>query len=53
MQNLEKWYRQMGKQQKIFVYFISVALILAFGFGLLPLAILIYLELGDRNNRLR
>jgi len=53
MHNLEKWYREMGKQQKIFVYFISIALILAFGFGLLPLAILIYLELGDRNNRLR
>jgi hypothetical protein len=53
MHNLEKWYREMGKQQKIFVYFISVALIFAFGFGLLPLAILIYLELGDRNNRLK
>ena len=53
MHNLEKWYRQMGKQQKIFVYIISVLLIIAFGFGLLPLSILIYLELGERNNRLR
>ena len=53
MKTFEKWYREMGKQQKIFVYFVSVALIAAFGFGLLPLAVLIYLELGDRNNRLR
>ena len=53
MNEIEKWYRRMGTQQKIFVYFISVALIFVFGFGLLPLAILIYLELGDRNNRLR
>ncbi len=34
MKSLEKWYREMGKQQKIFVYFVSVALIAAFGFGL-------------------
>jgi hypothetical protein len=53
MHKLEKWYREMGKQQKIFVYIISIGLILAFGFGLLPLAILIYLELGERNRRLR
>tara|TARA_B100000795_G_scaffold232965_1_gene191466 strand:+ start:32 stop:196 length:165 start_codon:yes stop_codon:yes gene_type:complete len=54
MNEIEKWYRRMGNQQKVFVYLVSIGLIFAFGFGLLPLAILIYLELGDRNNnRLR
>ena len=53
MNAIEKWYRRMGNQQKFFVYLVSACLIFAFGIGLLPLAILIYLELGDRNNRLR
>tara|TARA_B100002049_G_C15770736_1_gene246658 strand:+ start:177 stop:338 length:162 start_codon:yes stop_codon:yes gene_type:complete len=53
MKEIEKWYRRMGSQQKVFIYCVSVALIFAFGIGLLPLAILIYLELGERNNRLR
>jgi len=48
MQKIEEWYRNMPKGQKIFVYFVSLALILVFGIGLLPLAILIYLELGER-----
>ena len=41
MIKLEQWYRGMGKQQKVFVYLVSLALVMAFGFGLLPLAILI------------
>ena len=32
-----------------FVYFVSICLIFAFGIGLLPLAILIYLELGSKD----
>lgn len=48
MQKIEDWYRNMPKNQKIFVYFVSIALVLVFGIGLLPLAILIYLELGKR-----
>ena len=53
MIKLEKWYREMGKQQRVFVYLVSLALVMAFGFGLLPLAVLIYLELGERNRRIR
>lgn len=48
MENLKRWYKNINKNQKIFVYFVSVALILVFGIGLLPLTILIYLELGER-----
>lgn len=48
MHKIEEWYQDMPKGQKIFVYFVSLALILLFGIGLLPLAILIYLELGLR-----
>lgn len=48
MQKIEDWYRNMPKGQKIFVYFVSIALVFVFGIGLLPLAILIYLELGKR-----
>lgn len=45
---MKTWYKSITKGQKIFVYFASIALILAFGIGLLPLATLIYLELGER-----
>ena len=48
MKKLEKWYREMGTQQKIFVYVASAAAIMFFGLGLLLLAVLIYLELGER-----
>ncbi len=43
---MKQWYKSMPKGQKVFVYFVSVALIMLYGIGLLPLAILIYLELG-------
>ena len=46
---MEKWYKNISKGQKIFVYGVSIGLILVFGFGLLPLAILIYLELGEKD----
>ena len=45
---MKNWYKNMPKGQKKFVYFVSIALLLVFGIGLLPLAILIYLELGER-----
>jgi len=42
------WYKNITKGQKIFIYFVSIGLILVWGFGLLPLAVLIYLELGQK-----
>lgn len=47
---MKSWYKNMTKGQKVFVYLVSAALVLAFGAGLLPLAVLIYLELGQRGN---
>lgn len=50
--NLEKqmkdWYKNITKEQKIFIYLVSAALVLVYAVGLLPLAVLIYLELGQR-----
>lgn len=51
MQTVADWYEGMAKGQKIFVYAVSAGLVFAFGFGLLPLAVLIYLELGVRGRR--
>lgn len=48
MQGIEKWYRDMPRGQRLFVYFVSTALVLIYGIGLLPLTVLIYLELGQR-----
>ncbi|GEM_PF-1771618 len=47
---MKKWYKDINKGQKIFIYLVSLALTLMWGVGLLPLAILIYLELGERNS---
>ena len=47
-EKVESWYKNITKGQKIFIYFVSIGLILAFGIGLLPLAVLIFLELGQR-----
>ena len=46
---MKNWYKNITKGQKIFVYFVSICLIFAMGAGLLPLAILIYLELGSKD----
>lgn len=51
MNSLNVWYDEMPKGQKIFVYLVSIALVLAYGIGLAPLAALIYLELGVRGRR--
>ena len=45
---VKNWYNKMNKGQKVFVYMVSTALVIIYGIGLLPLAILIYLELGER-----
>jgi hypothetical protein len=45
---MKTWYRNISKGQKIFIYLVSVGLIAVVGIGLVPLAILIYLELGER-----
>ena len=39
----------ISKGQKKFIYFVSLCLVLAYGIGLLPLAILIYLELVNKD----
>ena len=44
---MKNWYKGLTKGQKIFVYFLSIALVLVYGIGLVPLALLIYLALGD------
>jgi hypothetical protein len=51
MQKVENWYEEINKNQKIFIYVVSILLVGFFGIGLLPLAILIYLELGLRGRR--
>lgn len=45
---MKNWYKNMTKGQKIFVYLVSIALVLVYLIGLIPLSILIYLELGKR-----
>ncbi len=48
MEVMKNWYQNINKNQKKFIYAVSAALILVYGIGLLPLAVLIYLELGER-----
>ena len=50
MEKLQNWYKELSKERKIFVYVISGLLIAAFGLGLIPFLVLIYLELGLPNN---
>ena len=50
MKKLENWYKELGKERKIFVYVVCFLLLAAFGFGLIPFLVLIYLELGLPNN---
>jgi len=42
------WYKTLAKTQKIYIYVIVTALVPFYGIGALPLAVLIYLELGLR-----
>lgn len=50
MGKLNQWYRDMTSKQKKFVYFVSLCLVMVFGIGLAPLALLIYLHLGQDND---
>lgn len=43
---MKRWYHNMTKGQKLFVYFVSLCLVPVFAIGLAPLAVLIYLQLG-------
>lgn len=44
---MKKWYNNLTPKQLIFLYIISVVLIVPYGIGLVPLALLIYLKLGN------
>lgn len=44
---MKKWYKSINDAQRIFLFLASAGLSLLI-VGLLPLAILIYLELGER-----
>lgn len=46
MYKLEEWYYGQTKGQLIFIYAVSIACILFYCIGLIPLALLIYLHLG-------
>jgi len=48
---MDEWYRSTNKHQKIFLYAVSVLLVLVYGIGFLFLSILIYLELGVRGGK--
>jgi len=45
---MKNWYKNINKGQKVFIFLVSTALIIVYGTGLFPLAVLIYLELGER-----
>lgn len=47
MDKLNQWYKDMTSGQRKFVYFVSLCLVIVFGIGLAPLALLIYLHLGQ------
>ncbi|CAE6858839.1 hypothetical protein R75471_00057 [Paraburkholderia domus] len=46
---MKTWYSNITKAQKTFLFTISVLLILVYGIGLIPLALLTYLQLGQPN----
>lgn len=45
---MKQWYENTNKGQKLFMWGVSLLLVWVYGAGLLPLAILTYLELGRR-----
>lgn len=44
---MKNWYDNLTKAQLIFLYLVSICLILVYGIGLIPLAVLIYFALGE------
>jgi hypothetical protein len=45
---MQNWYDSTNKNQKILMWTISSVLILVYGIGLAPLALLTYLHLGTK-----
>ena len=50
---LLEWYSSKSANQRFFLFWVSAALVLVYGFGLIPLVILIWLEVQDRERRAR
>jgi len=44
---MQEWYNSTNKNQKILMWSISTGLILVYGTGLAPLAVLTYLQFGS------
>ena len=51
LKKLQLWYNYNTPGQRLFLWIVSVLLIFAFGIGLIPLILFIYLELGRRANK--
>lgn len=47
---IQKWYNNMTKAQRMYVYIVSCLLIFVYGIGLIPLSVLIYCKLGTRKS---
>ena len=45
---LQNWYNSITPWQRKFLWILSILLILVYGIGLIPLALLIYLKLGNQ-----
>jgi hypothetical protein len=50
---LLEWYSSKSANQKFFLFWVSAALILVYGLGLIPLAAFTWLEVQDRERRSR
>lgn len=44
---MQNWYNSIEANQKLFIFMLSTLSILVFGIGLIPIAVLVYLELGS------
>jgi len=47
---LQDWYNGITPWQRNFLWIVSILLIACYGIGLIPLALLIYLKLGNQRN---
>jgi hypothetical protein len=46
--SLSKWYRTVNQDQRVVLLLASVGLVFLYGAGLVPLTVLLYLHLGER-----
>lgn len=46
---LASWYKNMARGQKVLVYLVSIIFVPVFLVGLIPLLMLLYIEIGERN----